>query len=131
MDSWRTVWRALAAELSVPGLEALRKALETDSPLLIQRATTLPPPLAVAQSWPCEAACLIGFCGWKGDGLETVAEVERFFADRCYKTDCAIGEPAACRWLLNWFDDTPRDEMLRLLLPEVERELARRTEVPA
>jgi hypothetical protein len=30
------------------------------------------------------------------------------------------------RWILNWFDETPRDQMRRDLLPEVERELALR-----
>ena len=37
-----------------------------------------------------------------------------------------VGEPAACRWFLNWFDETPRDEMRRLLLAEVNRNLAER-----
>jgi hypothetical protein len=37
-----------------------------------------------------------------------------------------LGEPAACRWLLNWFDEAPRDEMRRLLLAEVSRTLAQR-----
>jgi hypothetical protein len=31
-----------------------------------------------------------------------------------------VGHPAACRWFLNAWDETPRDEMIRLLLPEVE-----------
>ena len=31
-----------------------------------------------------------------------------------------LGEPAACRWFLNWFDDTPRDQMRRELLAEVK-----------
>ena len=41
-------------------------------------------------------------------------------------------EPAACRWFLNWYDDTPRDEVRRELLAEVELALAERvpTEVP-
>jgi hypothetical protein len=40
--------------------------------------------------------------------------------------DQRLGEPAACRWFLNWFDETPRDEMRRLLLPEVQQLLAER-----
>ncbi len=35
-------------------------------------------------------------------------------------------EPAACRWFLNWYDETPRHEMRRCLLAEVNRVLARR-----
>jgi hypothetical protein len=69
---------------------------------------------------------VVGFCAWKGDGLETVAEVEEFFARVCFEADQVLGEPAACRWFLNWFDETPRDEMRRQLLPEVNRVLAQR-----
>ena len=36
------------------------------------------------------------------------------------------GEPAGCRWFLNWYDETPRDDMRRMLLAEVNRALARR-----
>ena len=71
------------------------------------------------QDWPVEAACALGYCGWQGDGLETVGEVEEFFARACFEADQRLGEPAACRWFLNWFDDTPRDEMRRELLAEV------------
>jgi hypothetical protein len=37
-----------------------------------------------------------------------------------------MGEPAAVRWFLNWYDETPRDEMRRKLLAEVERAMAAR-----
>src|SRR5262249_49069104 len=72
------------------------------------------------------AACVVGYCGWQGEGLETVAEVEEFFARVCYETDQVLGEPAACRWFLNWFDETPRDEVRPELLAEVNRTLAQR-----
>src|SRR5437763_1066796 len=127
MESWRKVWRdGLAPHLSTPGLEALRRALIGDDLRLLQGATTTPPPLQSVQDWPVEAACVLGYCGWQGDGLETVAEVEEFFARTCFEADQALGEPAACRWFLNWFDETPREEVLRELLAEVNRELARR-----
>ena len=58
--------------------------------------------------------------------METVAEVEEFFARACFEADQCLGEPAACRWFLNWFDDTPRDEPRRQLLPEVNRLLTQR-----
>ena len=127
MESWRHVWRkGVAPLLSTQSLEALRKGLVSDDPRLVQGATTSPPPLQCVQEWPVEAACALGFCGWQGDGLETVAEVEEFFARMCFEIDQAMGEPAACRWFLNWFDDTPREEMRRELLSEVQRELAAR-----
>src|SRR5437588_11690558 len=127
MESWRKVWReGLVPLLSTQGLEALRQALVTDDARLLQGATTSPPPLACVQDWPVEGACGLGYCGWQGDGLETVAEVEEFFARMCFEIDQRLGEPAACRWFLNWFDETPRDEMRPHLLAEVSRALARR-----
>jgi hypothetical protein len=127
MESWRKVWRdGLAPLLSVGGLEALRRGLATDDPRLLQGATTAPPPLPCVQDWPVEGACSVGYCGWRGEGLESVGEVEEFFARMCFEIDQRLGEPAACRWFLTWFDETPRDEMRRGLLAEVNRALARR-----
>jgi hypothetical protein len=127
MESWRKVWReGLAPVLSTTGLDALRKALQSDDTRLLQGATTTPPPLQCVQDWPVEAACGLGYCGWQGEGLETVAEVEEYFARVCFEVDQRLGEPAACRWFLNWFDETPRDEMRGLLLAEVHRTLAQR-----
>lgn len=127
MESWRRVWRdGVAPLLSDVALNALMKALLTDDPRLIQGATTTPPPLACVQEWPVEGACSLSYCGWQGDGLTTVGEVEEFFARMCYEIDKRLGEPAGCRWFINWFDETPRDEMRRLLLKEVRREVISR-----
>ncbi|MCX7664984.1 MAG: hypothetical protein N2112_05510 [Gemmataceae bacterium] len=127
MESWRTVWReGFAPSLSTAGLEALREALINHSEELSQGSTTTPPPLMCVQDWPVEAACAVGYCGWRGEGLETVGEVEEYFARCCFEADQRLGEPAACRWFLNWFDDTPREEMCAELLSEVELELERR-----
>lgn len=129
MESWRLVWRdGFVQGLSTAGLAALKSALERDDPRLIQGATTTPPPLMCVQEWPVEAACALGFCGWQGDGLGTVGEVEEHFAKVCFEADTRLGEPAACRWFLNWFDDTPRHEMRRELLAEVELALKGRGE---
>ena len=127
MESWRKVWReGVSPLLSNEALEALRRGLVGDDARLIQGATTTPPPLQCVQDWPVEAACALGYCGWQGEGLETVAEVEEFFARTCFEADQRLGEPAACRWFLNWFDETPREEMRRLFLPELDRSLAQR-----
>lgn len=130
MESWRKVWRdGMAPQLSVAALSALQAALQGDDPRLLQGATTSPPPLECVRDWPVEAACVLGFCGWQGEGLETVSEVEEFFARACFEADQRLGEPAACRWFLNWFDDTPREEVRRDLLAEVTRTLAKRLNV--
>jgi hypothetical protein len=127
MESWRKVWReGLVGLLSTRALEVLQRALLTNDARLMQGATTTPPPLQCVQDWPVEGACALGFCGWQGEGLETVAEVEEFFARMCFEIDQRLGEPAGCRWFLNWFDETPRDEMRRELLTEVNLALAAR-----
>lgn len=134
MESWRTVWReGFAPVLTLTGLEALRDALTGDDPRLVQGSTTTPPPLMCVQDWPVEAACALGFCGWQGEHLTTVGDVEEYFARCCFEADQRLGEAAACRWFLNWFDDTPRDEMRKELLAEVERAIEERAEtvVPA
>src|SRR3954449_2563359 len=129
MESWRLVWRGgVVPGLSTCGLESLRDALRGDDPRLTQGSTTTPPPLMCVQDWPVEAACALGFCGWGGDGLETVGEVEEFFARMCFEVDQRLGEPAACRWFLNWYDETPRDEMRRELLAEVQRAIVARAD---
>ena len=130
MESWRMVWRdGFAPLLSTTGLMSLRDALRGDDPRLVQGATTTPPPLLCVQDWPVESCCALGYCGWQGDRLDTVGEVEEFFAKCCFEADARLGEPAACRWFLNWFDDTPRADMRRELLAEVELALADRLEV--
>ncbi len=127
MESWRQTWRkGIAPVLSTKGLLALEKGLREDDRTLLQGATTSPPPLQCVESWPCEGACFLGYAGWKGEGLETVGDVEAFFARVCWEADQRLGEPAACRWFLNFADDTPRAQVRSLLLVEVRNELQRR-----
>lgn len=127
METWKKVWReGFAPLLPTAGLEALAEALRKDDCTLRQGCTTVPPPLMAVQDWPCEGGCLLSFVGWKGDGRSTVGEVEEFFAEACRRADERLGEPAACRWLINWWDDTARPEAFRDLLPEVELVLAER-----
>jgi hypothetical protein len=125
-ESWRTVWRAVAPCISTAGLLALERALADDDARLLQGGTTSPPPFQGVQNFPVEGACVFGFCGWQGDGLATVSEVSEFFARLCVEVDDALGERAGCRHFLNWYDDTPRPQMIRELLPEVTRELTLR-----
>lgn len=118
----------VAPLLPTAGLEALARALADDDPRLLQGATTTPPPLQSFQDWPVEAACGIGFCGWQGQSLETVAQVEEFFAGICFEVDQRLGEPAACRAFLCWYDETPRNSMRIELLSEVSRTINERLE---
>ena len=131
MESWRKVFRdGFLPSLNRRQLEALAEGLKLDDPRILQGATTTPPPLMVVQEWPCEAACPLGYtalaCG-QGDSVPTVGEVEEHFARLCFDADERLGEPAACRWFLNFVDDTPRREMRQELLCEVELALASST----
>ncbi len=147
MESWRKTWRdGLAPQISTEALTALRDALANDDARLIQGATTTPPPLMCVQDWPVEAACALSYCGvidhggfaepvapdGSGSTLTqrinacTVGDAEEYFATRCYECDQHFNDPGSCRWFLNWFDDTPRDEMRRELLAEVRETLAAR-----
>lgn len=127
MEPWRRVWReGLAGKISRAGLEALRDALIDNDDRLLQRATTRPSFLHLNQDRPVEGACGLAWCGWQGDGLRTVAEVAEFFDRVCFEADTDLGEQAACCQFLNWFDETPRDQMRDELLAEVNRTLAER-----
>jgi hypothetical protein len=63
-----------------------------------------------------------------GEHLNTVAEVEAFFAKMCFEIDQRLGERAAVRWFLNFWDETPRQEMLLNLSAEINLEQLRRRE---
>jgi hypothetical protein len=127
MEHWRKVWReGLSPQLSTAGLDALLRALTCNDERLVQGATTSPPALQSLENHAVEGACAIGFCGWQGEGLSTVAEVEEFFARVCKGADAALGELAACRLFLDWVDQTPREQMCGLLLEEVRRALRQR-----
>jgi hypothetical protein len=55
-----------------------------------------------------------------------IHEVEEFFGRMVEECNAKLGEPAGSRWFLNWFDETPREEVRRELLEEVCRELEER-----
>jgi hypothetical protein len=127
MESWRKVWReGIAPQISTRGLLALKRGLACDDPRITQGATCVPPPLESVFDWPVEGTCVLSYGAWQGDGLETVGEIESLFAEACFEADRRLGEPAAVRYFLTWYDDVPRDEMRKQMLSEVSRELSRR-----
>lgn len=129
-EPWRWAWRkGFAPLLKESGLLKLLIALRSDDPRLMQGATTKPPPLMCVADWPVEGACAVGFACWQAENNGgTVHDVEKEFAEACFFADERLGEPAACRYFLNWFDDNPRQEVFDALAEEVERELHRRYE---
>lgn len=128
-ERWVFVFRhGVSPCLSDDALQALGEALFNDDPRLVQGMTVCPPPLTVFEQFPPEGGCALGYAGWQGDGLNTVQEVAEFVGEVCSTCDATIGEVGGCRWLLRWFDETPRDEMRTALLGEVRLEQMRRRE---
>lgn len=143
LQSWRRVWReGFAPIMSTEELVALRDACRGDDQRLVQGSTTTPPPLMCVQDWPCEAGCALcypfamthggfslaedGKTRVENPGACTVGRAEERFAQLCFDADQRMGEPAACRFFLNWFDDHSREEVRRELLAECELELESR-----
>lgn len=117
LESWQLVFRrGVAPSLTLEQLERLRLALDMDDSRLIQGATTSPPPLQCMLDCHAEGCCPISLAS----GLETVGEVSDFFARVCQECDRRLGEDAAVRWLLTWWDDGDRDAVRERLLWEVE-----------
>jgi hypothetical protein len=127
MEKWRQVWReGFMPQLSTEGLEALETALACDDARLLQGTSYYPPLMGPLQGRAVEATCAICYCGWQGERLDTVSAVDQFFQRVCDGTDQQFVEPAACRFFLNWYDDTPREAMRRELLAEVKLALLQR-----
>lgn len=130
MEAWQKTWReGFAPQLDMAQLSTLREALVNNDPRLIQGTTTSPPAMMCVQDWPTEAACALGLCAAKlfgGLGTAKIRDVEEQFALMCASADVRLNEAAACRYFLNFFDQTPRDRMRGLLLAEIDLELHRR-----
>lgn len=131
MFAWQKILReGFFPSLPTAGLAALRDALAADDQTVMQGSTTSPPPLQCCADLPVQCCCPVSFALMRGHGLATVGQVEEGFARACFECDQKMGEPAASRWFLNWWDDTPRDDARAELLAEVEAELARRDLTP-
>ena len=121
MQKWRRVWReGLAPHLSRAGLLALQSALFNDDPRLLQGTVSSPPPLDALRELAVNGACAISWCGWRGEGLRSVGQIEEYFHRICDAAAAALQEPAACRYFLTWYDAAPRAEMRREMLAEVK-----------
>ena len=119
-QAWQKCWHeGFAPLLSDEGLFELAKALREDDPKLIQGHTCI-----TANGYrkgEVIGACAISYAGWKGDELTGWDEVEAFFSMCCWKVDQSFGMMASCRYFLNWFDETPRFQMRKELLAEVQK----------
>lgn len=122
MEAWREDWREkIAPKLTAAGLTALRDALLTQDPALIQGRTVLPTGKYDKGHLPIEACCGVGYGVWKGEGLTTLQEVWKRWEEICIPA----GKPAV-RGFIGYWDRTPLDEIARDLVPEIELALANR-----
>lgn len=118
MERWRTVWRCgFAPQFSTAALRALLAACRNNDKRLIQGFTV---PVS-DRSDPCECGCAIAFCGITDSMDKSTYGIEKFFADAVSKVEFA-------REFLNWFDDSPRETVLRRLANEIEFNLSCRGE---
>ena len=93
MEKWRRVWRAgLAPHLSRAGLLALQSSLLRDDPRLLQGTVSSPPPLDALRECAVNGACAISWCGWQGQGLRSVGQVEEYFHRTCDAAAAALQE---------------------------------------
>lgn len=123
--------KGFAPSISTGALKFLLAGCRANDPRLAQGKTCRPVPSEVTGDWPADEACGMGYCGvYEAGGFcpaelhssplerrfyASVGEVEEYFARLCHAADTRMGEPAACRWFLNWFDDTDRREALHTL----------------
>lgn len=127
LPPWQRAWRlGFVPHLSTRGLKALAHALLTDDPCLVQGVIVHPPDLDIFADADIEAACALAFCVWKGENLGTVGELTSRYEQLCLGADEILGEPAASRHFLDWFDQTPWRHVTRLLLTEIRLALSRR-----
>ena len=116
MEKWRKVWRkGFKPLLNESALKALKKALEENDPKLIQGMIVVP----FYSLNKIKCVCPIAYCGWIGDNLSTVEEVNEFFSRMCFECGERMGEPSACRYFLNFWDENPKEEVRKLLLEEL------------
>lgn len=123
METWRKVWReAIAPQLSREGLVALKTALETDDPTLIQGSTVRLVHNQEVTDGDQMECCPVAYAGWKA-GKTVVCEVRVFFDEVMRKADRLVGHGDS-RHFLNWWDDSPREVARLKLLEEVNLKLS-------
>ena len=123
--TWQEAFlRGVAPQFSARSLTAMLAALERDDRALIQNATVRPSPLSgLSQDVPCNHTCAIGYLAQTEYNLATNSQVLDAFGLALYQADVYLGEVSAVRFFLNWYDDTPRDQMRAALAETIRGEL--------
>jgi hypothetical protein len=122
LEAWVRVWRTgLLPQFTTAGLQGLKAALERDDGRLVTGTTTIPPALSCMAKEPLEACDPLCWALLDGHMPEaaSVGWIEEEFAMTCLKASQLCGFPRAVGMFLNWVDETPRAEMRKALLVEV------------
>jgi len=98
--------------LSTESLEALPAGLVADDARLIQGGDDDAAAVAVRAGLAGRGACGLATAAGRARGWRRWPRSRSSSPDVARDRPCA-GEPAGCRWFLNWFDETPRDDMRR------------------
>lgn len=69
-----------------------------------------------------DCGCLITNIG-RINMLKYADELYEYFARMCYNIDQNMGEPSAVRYLLNWYDDSPWEDVKNGSIEELEAAL--------
>lgn len=126
---WEYAFRVgVAPSLSTPGLQALARGLKSNDPRILQAAVTAPRLgySGVNAHRPVEGADVVAYAAWQGDGLTTIGACDAYSAHVFADADTRLGYPGASGDFWQWFDDTPRDEVLPDLLRVVTAILVER-----
>lgn len=91
-QDWGEVWRkGFAPVLCLRELHALRDGLAGNDPALIQSRTATPGNALAAEPSAC---CAVAYAGWKGLGLSSVDDVQRYFEARMANARNRVGGAA-------------------------------------
>ena len=134
MEAWRKTWRdGFAVVLPIQGLVGLLAALEKDDQRLLTGATCWPPPLQSCQNDFTEKACGIAWAAAYGaPDSYPVGELETLFAKACWDASALLGDGSACRYFLSYWDETPREQLRKQMIPELRLAISNRaSERPA
>ena len=119
-DFWRVVFRdGIAPHLSPRVLEEMHAALAEDDERILQGTICYPPPLPGLSGREVEGGDVFILAGMLAGEFRTVGECEAWFRELCDRCDEQFSVPAACRFFLNWYDATSREQMREQMLEEV------------
>lgn len=127
---WERAFRAIAPGLPTDGLVALKEALlDPKHGGLCRSSIVLPYKfMSSTDSDKVEKACAIGYCLWKGFGLQKASEIEAEFHSVCRKANYRLNNGWAGEFL-NWFDSKTLEETSIKLVPVIDSILAERKEI--